>query len=104
MKSTMLLVFLLAASMAVFGQTVGANYISATPQPIAIPDHPQHADQGTLRSESNLRGSSSITIGQGERPLSDFPSRRVEPSLGDVARAYRAEHALMQKATIVWDQ
>jgi len=64
-----------------------------------------HASQGDLRPETSLLGSNGVTVAQGERPMSDFPTPYpyVKP-LGDVAREYRDQHAKAAKATIVWNK
>lgn len=70
----------------------------------SVPDHPQHASQGDLRPEQSLLGSNGVTTAHGERPLSDFPDDKRETPLGDVARAYRKEHAAAEKATIIFER
>jgi hypothetical protein len=85
-------------------QSVGTSVQPAYGPSYSVPDHPQHAEQHDLRPEVSLIGGSSYTYAQGERPMSDFPEYRYVKPLGDVARAYRAEHAAAEKATIVWNQ
>jgi hypothetical protein len=102
MKITMLLVFLLVVSTAVFGQIRGS--VSSEAQPFSIPDHPRHADQGSLRPEQSLLSNGGVTAAQGERPLWEFPNYAQPVSLGDVARAFRKEHASMEKAIIIWEK
>lgn len=101
MKITVLLVFLVAITTAAFGQ-YGGGYVSAQPQIYHAPDHPLHASQGSLRPETNLLGTMGTSSGHGELPLWEFGSPIAEPPLGDVARAYRKEHATAEKATIIW--
>jgi hypothetical protein len=55
-----------------------------------------------MRQDDNLRGDSLYSYAKGEQPLSDFGSGKVEISLGDVARAYRKEHAQERKAVKVF--
>ncbi len=84
-------------------QIYGGGQQAPTQPTYSVPDHPQHADYGTMRSEQSLL-SSSITTAHGERPMSDFPDDSRAVSLGEVARKYREEHAKAEKATIVWNQ
>jgi hypothetical protein len=71
----------------------------------SVPDHPQHADQGTPRPEVSLLGNNTITYAQGERPTWEFgPSGPPPTPLGDVARRYREEHAKAEKATIIFEK
>jgi len=83
---------------------IGSAQQAPTQPTYTVPDHPQHADQGTPRPEVSLLGNNAVTYAQGERPLWEFGSDKVEPSLGDVARAYRKEHAVAEKAVRVWNQ
>ena len=49
-------------------------------------------------------GSQTYTFGHGERPLWEFGPVSVEPSLGDVARAYRKEKLTAKKAEIIFEK
>jgi hypothetical protein len=92
MKSTVLVLFLLFAC-AAFAQTasVGVQPVQgATFQPYS---HPEHASQHEMSTGQSLLGEGGVTSAHGERPLWEFGSDKVEPSLGDVARAYRKEKA-----------
>lgn len=99
MKITILaLCFLgLLCASAAFGQT--ASVMNMTAQPTVVPDHPQHASQHALAQETSLFSTSSYGYAQGEVPLAELGSIPYETPLGDVARAYRKEHALTAKAT-----
>ena len=100
MKITILALCFLCAT-AAFAQ-VGQTALSNIPQPVVIPDHPQHASQHAMAEESNLLGCSAYSYAQGEQPLWEFGSdRRFDVPLGDVARAYRQGHVLDKKATKV---
>jgi hypothetical protein len=105
MKSTLfLLVSILLLSVAGFAQ-VGSVAVAPINGPTYQPySNPQHADQHDLRPEQSLLGTNSVTSAHGERPLWEFGPMFVEPSLGDVARAYRKEHAVAEKAEIRWEQ
>jgi hypothetical protein len=85
---------------AAFGQS--ASVTSANPAPIVIQDHPERAEQHSLRREDNLRGDSLYSYAKGEQPLSDFGTGKIEIPLGDVARAYRKAHAQDPKALKVF--
>jgi hypothetical protein len=98
MKMT-LLVFCLLATTAAFGQYSG--YISATPQPYHSPDHSAHASYSSMASEQSVVGGGAYTIGQGDRPASDFPQLAQIP-LGDAARELKKQHEQVKKARVVW--
>ncbi|MGA6983965.1 MAG: hypothetical protein WCC95_22930 [Candidatus Sulfotelmatobacter sp.] len=99
MKITLVALCFLCAT-AAFGQSAGV--LSSNPSPISIVDHPEHASQHFMRQDDNLRGDSLYSYAKGEQPLSDFGSGKVEIPLGDVARAYRKEHAQERKAVKVF--
>jgi hypothetical protein len=69
-----------------------------------ISDHVQHATEHAMGQESSLLGSSAYTYAQGERPLWEFGTDKHETPLGDVARAFRKEHATTAKAVKVLDK
>jgi hypothetical protein len=78
--------------------------MNSTPQPLEMADHVQHASQHAMAQETSLLGNSSYAYAQGERPLWEFPSDKQETPLGDVARAYRKEHAATAKAVKTLDK
>jgi hypothetical protein len=82
----------------------GGSIQAPTGPTYSVPDHPMHAEQHELRPETSLLGGGNVTYAQGERPLWEFGSSYVPKPLGDVARAYRKEHATAEKAQIVWNQ
>jgi hypothetical protein len=103
MKATIFSLCFLCATAAAFGQT--ASVQSNNPQPISMPDdRAQHASQHALAQESSLFGTSEYSYAQGERPMSEFVTLSRETPLGDIARAYRKEHALVPKAVKVMDK
>jgi hypothetical protein len=57
-----------------------------------------------MAMESNLLGASAYSYAQGERPMSEFVTLKRETPLGDIARAYRKEHAMAPKAVVVFDK
>jgi hypothetical protein len=92
------LCFLCATS--AFAQT--APVVSNNPTPIQMQEHLQHATDHALASESSLfRATSPYSYAQGEVPLAELGTIPYETPLGDVARAYRKEHAVVPKATKV---
>ncbi len=70
--------------------------INSQAQPLYMPDHPMHAGHGDMRSETTLLGNGGISMGQGDRPASDFPVAKAA-SLGQIAREFREEHAKITK-------
>ncbi len=81
---------------AAFSQT--ATVLSNNPQPTVIPDHPQRAVEHSMAQETSLLSTSSYSYAKGEQPLADLGSIPYETPLGDVARAYRKQHADVPKA------
>jgi len=101
MKVTIVILVLFCAS-AAFGQASAAvSALSAQPVVIELPSHPQHAGFSPLGHEQSLSPSSAYTVGQGERPLWEVAPPHYERPLGDIARAFREEHAKMPKAVII---
>jgi hypothetical protein len=104
MKITLIALFILLAT-AAFGQ---ASWGQQAPSfsPTTIPDHPERAAQHAMATEQSLVGgsSSTYTFAHGERPLWEFGPVSEEPSLGDVARAYRKEKMTAKKAGIVFEK
>ena len=96
MKTTFLVLMILLSA-AAFGQTGGS--IPSQPQFISIPDHPQHATQQSMATESLLVGGgpNTYTYAQGERPLWEFGPISEPVPLGDVARAVRKERENSKK-------
>ncbi len=103
MKTTIFVLCFLCASVAALGQT--ASVMSNTAQPISMPDdRTQHADVHALGTETSLLTSGTISWGKGEVPLAELGSPIYHTPLGDVARAYRKEHANVPKATKVFEK
>jgi hypothetical protein len=101
MKLTFVLLCLLCAS-AAFGQAVLAQPSYA--QLLVMADHPQHASQHELAQPQDLFEHSGYTYAKGELPLSDFVHPSEPEPLGDIARAYRKEHASVKKAEFVFEK
>lgn len=104
MKLTFVLLVLLCllCASAAFGQAVFAQPSYA--QPLVMADHPQHASQHELAQPQDLFEHSGYTYAKGERPLSDFGHPSEPEPLGDIARAYRKEHASVKKAEFVFEK
>jgi hypothetical protein len=101
MKLTLILLCLLCAS-AAFGQAILAQ--PSYTQPLVMVDHPQHAWQHELAQPQDLFEHSGYTYAKGELPLSDFVHPSEPEPLGDIARAYRKEHASVKKAEFVFEK
>jgi hypothetical protein len=101
MKLTFVLLCLLCAS-AAFGQAVLVQ--PSYTQTVVIADHPQHASQHELAQPQDLLEHSGYTYAKGELPLSDFVHPSEPEPLGDIARAYRKEHASVKKAEFVFEK
>jgi len=103
MKTTLIVMFILLAA-AAFGQTAGS--ISSQAQMVQVPDHPMHASPHAMGQEQYIVGGagSDYTVAQGERPLWEFGPVAPQPSLGDVARAYRKQKLTAKKAEIVFEK
>jgi len=100
MKKT-LLVLSLFMTTAAFAQYSAVGYLSSQPQVYHSPEHTAHAGFEPMAAEQNVYPGNSYSFGQGERPASDFP-QAASPSLGDIARELKKEHALVKKSDTVW--
>ncbi|HUM06284.1 MAG TPA: hypothetical protein VLT90_12540 [Terriglobales bacterium] len=103
MKTTLLALFLLTAS-AAFGQAIGASVINSEPNIFHIPSHELRATQSQLANEQSILFTAVNPSAQGERPLWEVVKPAPQPSLGEVARALRQEHATAKKAVKVYEQ
>ncbi|HUA15660.1 MAG TPA: hypothetical protein VMG31_10195 [Verrucomicrobiae bacterium] len=104
MKITLLALFVFFAT-AAFGQLAG-GVLPSQPQILELPDHPEHAGPHAMATEQSIVGGTSdtYTVDHGERPLWEFGPVTEEPSLGDVARAYRKQKLTAKKAEIVFEK
>lgn len=85
------------------GQSNYGTAMSAEIDMFQMADHTQMATPHDLAMERDLRGRASIVgYSQGERPLWEVYQLMPQTPLGDSARIYRQEHALVKKAPIVW--
>jgi hypothetical protein len=102
MKTTLLLLCFLCATLS-FGQSsVAISPLVNEPQMVSFYSHPNHAMQQNMSTEQNLLERSNFTYAQGERPLWEVASKSQATPLGDVARAIRKAHETVKKADIVW--
>ncbi len=103
MKYALVILMLVLFSVLCFGQRVGS--ISSEAQPIYMPDHPRHADYTALKSERSLLGNNTTGTEHGEQLMWEAQGQkpRYERPLGDVAREVRKEHALVEKARVIWE-
>jgi hypothetical protein len=95
------LLFLVCVS-AAFSQT--ASVLSSAPQPLQMGGSAAHASQHAMGQETTLLETSVYSSAKGEIPLAELGSIEYETPLGDVARAYRKEHATTPKAVKVLDK
>jgi hypothetical protein len=102
MKTAIFAICFLCATGAAFGQT--GSVLSNTASPVQMPDHPQHATEHAMARESSLLTTSSYSYAKGEVPLAELGSLPYETPLGDVARAYRKEHATVAKAVKAFEK
>ncbi|MFZ0815499.1 MAG: hypothetical protein WAM78_08265 [Candidatus Sulfotelmatobacter sp.] len=95
MKTTIfaLCVLCLLCATSAFGQS--ASILSNTPQVTQMVEHPEHASVHAMAQETTLLGPNPYSYAKGEQPLSEYGSSPMyETPLGDVARAYRKQHAI----------
>jgi hypothetical protein len=102
MKITLIVLCLFCAT-AAFGQ-VAVGAIPSQAQPLRMVDHPEHASQHDLAEPQNILHDGGYSYAKGERPLWEFGPMTEPVPLGDVARAYRQEHALAKKAEVVFEK
>lgn len=104
MKFTLLLVFFVLCAGMCFAQT--APVLPNQVQIVEVPEHPLHAEQHAMAAERPLVGGGpdTYTSAHGERPLWEFGPVSEEPSLGEVARAYRKEKLTAKKAELVFEK
>lgn len=101
---TIFVVLLMLCAASCFAQY---SSVSAQAQPVAVPDHPQHADIHDMAQERPIVGGGpgAYSYAQGERPLYEFGPVGPPPTpLGDVARAYRKEKQAVKKAEVIFEK
>lgn len=102
MKTMLIVLCVLCAATAVGQSGVGA--LSNQPVVLQFPEHPEHATTHEMATEQSIVGGGTYTVMHGERPLWEFGPVKEEPSLGDVARAFRKEKLTAKKAEIVFEK
>jgi hypothetical protein len=101
MKTTLFAICFLCFLCATTAFAQNAPVLSGAAQPVQMTDHPQHASEHALAQESSLLSTSAYSYAKGERPLSEFGTLKQETPLGDIARAFRKEHATAAKSAKV---
>jgi hypothetical protein len=102
MKLT-LIAFCLFCATTAFSQS--ASILSNDPQPITMSEHAGHASQHDLAAPQSILADSSYSYAEGERPISEFTTPLPRPTpLGDIARAYRKQHASVPKAEFTFEK
>lgn len=105
MKASVAALFFLCALCVTSASAQTATVLSNNPQPMTMPDHVLHASEHSMASESSLLSAATYGYAQGEVPLSDLSSPIYQTTpLGDIARAYRKEHAAVPKAEKVLEK
>jgi hypothetical protein len=92
--------FCLFCASASFAQ---AGSLSNEATPLVMADHSRHAEQHDMARPQNILEHSDFSYEKGERPLWEFGPVSTSVPLGDVARTYRKQHALVKKADIIWE-
>jgi hypothetical protein len=75
--------------------------LNSEPQQLSFATHAERASQQPLAQAQDLSEKSSYTYAQGEIPLWEVHVPAAEVPLGDVARMFRKEHAVVKKANVV---
>jgi hypothetical protein len=99
---TSIFVLCLFCAVTAFGQQ--GTVLNPNVQPFSPPSHPQHASQHEMGQETSLLSTSSYSWAKGEVPLADLASPMYYTPLGDIARAYREEHANAPKAVLTLEK
>jgi hypothetical protein len=104
MKIMLIVLCVLSAASAVAQS--GAGSLSSQPNFVQFAEHPEHASPHAMATEQPIVGGGYETyvVAHGERPLWEFGAVSEEPSLGDVARAYRKQKLVEKKAEIVFEK
>jgi hypothetical protein len=97
---TAVFVFCLFCASASFAQV---GVLGGQAQQMVMEEHIRHAEQHDMAHPQNIYEHSEYRYEKGERPLWEFGPVSQPVPLGDVARAYRKEHALVKKADIIWE-
>jgi hypothetical protein len=98
MKTTIVAFCFLCCLGATAASAQSASVLSNYAQPVVLPEHPLHASEHAMATETSLLGTSTYGYAKGEVPLAELGTLPYETPLGDVARAYRKEHAMTPKA------
>jgi hypothetical protein len=100
MKTAVFVFFLFVAS-AAFAQLGSLG--GPIDEPLQTADHTRHAEQHDMARPQNILEHSEYAYERGERPLWEFGAGPAPRPLGDVAREFRKQRALLRKADIIWE-
>ncbi|HEY6766325.1 MAG TPA: hypothetical protein VI386_16330 [Candidatus Sulfotelmatobacter sp.] len=100
MKTAVFIFCLFCASVS-FGQIAAS--ISSQAQPMQMVEHAEHAAQHDMATAQDIFEHSDYAYARGERPLSEFGPFSTPTPLGDIAREWRKQHAIVKKADIIWE-
>lgn len=103
MKTAIFAICFICATGTALGQT--ASILSNTVAPITMTGHAERASEHALAKETSLLTTSSYSYAKGEVPLAELGDPLpYETPLGDLARAYRKEHANLPKAVKAFEK
>ena len=98
MKTLLMILCLLCASVAWGQASVSASVLNAEPQMVQFFSHPQHAAQVGMGIERRVLERSVPIAAHGVLPLWEVAPVSQPIPLGDVARSLREEHETVRKA------
>jgi len=87
MKKILFVLCLALTTVAVAQNNVGGNSLNSQVQSYSFSSHPQHAAYAPMSQEQNILASSSYSSASGDRPASDFPSRKAFLSVSPLANS-----------------
>ncbi|HEY1462993.1 MAG TPA: hypothetical protein VGF44_06215 [Terriglobales bacterium] len=104
MKTAFFAICFLFATSAFAQNSLGAGHLSNQPTVYEFDSHPEKAAYRAMGTEESLLNTNSpFTAAQGERPLWEVAPKIEVVPLGDIARAYKKDHAAVPKSTMVWE-
>ena len=97
-------VFVLVVFSAPSAHAQSVPVLMNNPTPMRMSEHAQTAGERPMAQENTLLSVGSYSYAKGEVPLIELASPVYQTPLGDIARAYRKEHALAPKAVVVFEK